>query len=291
MWRKIIQGNAKSVDEIEGLPKALYRIAKEDFAITTSTVMEKKHSKDGSTTKLLVKLADGQLVESVIMRYGCVQFGNSYPQNTGHKHKPGTVTPNGTFRSNPRATLCLSSQVGCAMGCTFCATGTMGLTSNLCAGEILEQLYHANQVSSTNPPPLPPPPSSAAQASLSLSLSLSLSACLPVSHPHYTCTHITTTTLQRPSTLHYRQPHSTTRRAHTDTQPPPPPASATGDVGAVPSRGLGDGVPSCAACTRATGANTFVVECTRCARSATSSSWAWASRSTTTTPSSPPSAA
>jgi len=146
MWRKIIQGNAKSVDEIEGLPKALYRIAKEDFAITTSTVMEKKHSKDGSTTKLLVKLADGQLVESVIMRYGCVQFGNSYPQNTGHKHKPGTVTPNGTFRSNPRATLCLSSQVGCAMGCTFCATGTMGLTSNLCAGEILEQLYHANQV-------------------------------------------------------------------------------------------------------------------------------------------------
>ena len=39
-----------------------------------------------------------------------------------------------------RATLCVSSQVGCKMGCTFCATGTMGLSGNLTAGEILEQL-------------------------------------------------------------------------------------------------------------------------------------------------------
>jgi adenine C2-methylase RlmN of 23S rRNA A2503 and tRNA A37 len=50
------------------------------------------------------------------------------------------------FKSNPRSTLCISSQIGCAMGCTFCATGTMGLVGHLTAGEILEQLHHANQI-------------------------------------------------------------------------------------------------------------------------------------------------
>lgn len=45
-----------------------------------------------------------------------------------------------------RATLCVSSQVGCIMGCTFCATGTMGLKGDLSAGEILEQLVHAQRV-------------------------------------------------------------------------------------------------------------------------------------------------
>ena len=45
-----------------------------------------------------------------------------------------------------RATLCISSQVGCAMGCTFCSTGTMGLLGDLTAGEITEQLVHARSV-------------------------------------------------------------------------------------------------------------------------------------------------
>ena len=45
-----------------------------------------------------------------------------------------------------RATLCVSSEVGCQMGCTFCATGTMGLVADLTAGEIIEQLVHANAV-------------------------------------------------------------------------------------------------------------------------------------------------
>jgi adenine C2-methylase RlmN of 23S rRNA A2503 and tRNA A37 len=45
-----------------------------------------------------------------------------------------------------RATLCVSSQVGCIMGCTFCATGTMGIKGDLTTGEILEQLVHAQRV-------------------------------------------------------------------------------------------------------------------------------------------------
>jgi len=162
------------VEDIPNLPKALYKLAKEDFTLTTSEVIKAQHSADGATTKMLVKLQDGKLVESVIMRYGMVAFNNSFPQNTQHKKavpkdsggdddeeieggddmsdtssvtsSKGGGKEKGAFRSNPRATLCLSSQVGCSMGCTFCATGTMGLTAHLTAGEILEQLYHANQI-------------------------------------------------------------------------------------------------------------------------------------------------
>eukprot|EP00921_Rhytidocystis_pertsovi_P012760 GHVQ01020723.1.p1 GENE.GHVQ01020723.1~~GHVQ01020723.1.p1 ORF type:complete len:797 (+),score=137.78 GHVQ01020723.1:43-2391(+) len=49
-----------------------------------------------------------------------------------------------TYKSGSRGTLCVSSQVGCAMGCTFCATGTMGLLQNLSVAEILEQVFLAN---------------------------------------------------------------------------------------------------------------------------------------------------
>ena len=64
----------------------------------------------GTTIKTLWRLFDGSHIESVLMRY-----------------------PN-------RTTLCISSQVGCGMGCPFCATGKLGLTRNMSTGEILEQV-------------------------------------------------------------------------------------------------------------------------------------------------------
>ena len=54
--------------------------------------------------------------------------------------------PEGAPTGQQRHTLCVSSEVGCQMGCTFCATGTMGLTADLTAGEILEQLVHASRI-------------------------------------------------------------------------------------------------------------------------------------------------
>jgi 23S rRNA (adenine2503-C2)-methyltransferase len=75
-------------------------------------VAERQPSEDGST-KLALELADGQRIEAV--------------------HMPRRVR-------NPRVTYCLSSQVGCALGCTFCATGSMGIQRNLQAGEILGQV-------------------------------------------------------------------------------------------------------------------------------------------------------
>lgn len=104
------------------LPKDFleFLIKTPDFVTLTTSVQQKKTSLDGSTTKLIVELHDGQVVESVLMRYD--------------------------RKGSGRASLCVSSQVGCAMGCTFCATGTMGLFGNLTAAEILEQMIHANHI-------------------------------------------------------------------------------------------------------------------------------------------------
>jgi adenine C2-methylase RlmN of 23S rRNA A2503 and tRNA A37 len=90
----------------------------------TSTVHSVQHSANTLTTKLIIQLHDGMLIESVIMRYD----------------KKTTI---------PRASLCVSSQVGCAMACTFCATGTMGKIGNLGVAEILEQVIHANRILQT----------------------------------------------------------------------------------------------------------------------------------------------
>lgn len=105
------------------LPKVLLEFLKDPnngLVTVTSKVAVERTSADGSTTKLAIQLHDGQQVESVLMRY---------------------VSHDGS-----RASLCVSSQCGCAMGCTFCATGTMGLSGNLTTGEILEQIVHADRI-------------------------------------------------------------------------------------------------------------------------------------------------
>jgi adenine C2-methylase RlmN of 23S rRNA A2503 and tRNA A37 len=97
-------------------PKVSADKIKSDFQIFTTTISEKSESARGDTTKLLVRLQDGHQVETVVMKH------------RGH------------------ATVCISSQIGCQMGCRFCATGTMGIIGDLTAGEIIEQLVHANAV-------------------------------------------------------------------------------------------------------------------------------------------------
>ncbi len=88
------------------------RDARAPFASTLPTLEARRESQDGAT-KLVVKLADGARVEAV--------------------HMPRAVR-------HPRVTLCLSSQVGCAMGCTFCATAQMGLVRQMTAAEIVGQV-------------------------------------------------------------------------------------------------------------------------------------------------------
>lgn len=81
-----------------------------EFFPTLIREVTRQVADDGQTIKTLWELFDGSKIESVLMRY-----------------------PN-------RTTLCISSQVGCGMGCPFCATGQLGLTRNMSTGEILEQV-------------------------------------------------------------------------------------------------------------------------------------------------------
>src|SRR3989449_4941986 len=107
------------------LPQALRDRLAQEASIGPMVVRSELHSKDDRTRKILLELSDGKLIESVLMLY----------------------PPIG--ESSARATVCVSSQAGCAFGCTFCATGQMGFDRHLSAGEIVAQvLYFARELRS-----------------------------------------------------------------------------------------------------------------------------------------------
>eukprot|EP00897_Mesotaenium_endlicherianum_P007931 jgi/Mesen1/7166/ME000037S06530 len=130
IWSHLVANKDATPAQVPGLPHGAYTMLEQKFATLTSKVASQRTSADGTTTKLLVELQDGMKVEAVIMRHDA----------SAGKYN-GAQRPGGL-----RATLCISSQVGCQMGCTFCATGTMGMKANLAAGEIVEQLVHALRV-------------------------------------------------------------------------------------------------------------------------------------------------
>jgi adenine C2-methylase RlmN of 23S rRNA A2503 and tRNA A37 len=111
------------LQEIQEIPQWARNRIPERFDLLTTRVAMKEESKDQSTTKMIVELQDGHKVEAVVIRH--------LKGRRAEGRKGGAVT------------LCISSQVGCKMGCTFCATGTMGELGNLSSGEIVEQVMHA----------------------------------------------------------------------------------------------------------------------------------------------------
>lgn len=103
-------------------PSLRQRLTAEAY-IGPTIIRSELHSKDDRTRKILLELSDGKLVESVLMLY----------------------PPLGD--SSARATVCVSSQAGCAYGCTFCATGQMGFDRHLSSGEIVAQvLFFAREL-------------------------------------------------------------------------------------------------------------------------------------------------
>ncbi|OFE16640.1 23S rRNA (adenine(2503)-C(2))-methyltransferase RlmN [Humibacillus sp. DSM 29435] len=100
-------------DEMTDLPKAVRSELVADLLPTLLTPIVQRVADDGQTMKYAWRLHDGAIVESVLMRY---------PK---------------------RVTICISSQAGCGMNCPFCATGQAGLTRNMSAGEIVEQVVWA----------------------------------------------------------------------------------------------------------------------------------------------------
>lgn len=102
----------KKIEEITNLPKTFLADVEEYYPLFA--IVKKLESKDG-TKKYVFQYKDTEIVESVFMQY---KYGN---------------------------TLCVSTQVGCRMGCKFCASGLFGLKRNLSSGEILEQIIAVNR--------------------------------------------------------------------------------------------------------------------------------------------------
>ena len=119
---KWLYGGASSFDAMTNLPAALRRRLSESYADLDATArLEERGSADVGTAKLLLRLADGECVESVVIP------------------------------ARDRATVCVSSQVGCAFGCAFCASGAMGFTRNLTRGEIVAQALRATETIGRRP--------------------------------------------------------------------------------------------------------------------------------------------
>ncbi len=110
----------KEYDEVSNLPKSLIDVVSKEYSATAVKIHKEFCSKDG-TKKYLYELADGNIIEGVYMPHG---YGD---------------------------TLCVSTQVGCKMGCKFCASGIGGLVRNLTAGEILGQVLLANRLNGGTP--------------------------------------------------------------------------------------------------------------------------------------------
>ena len=119
VWRKRVT----TFDAMSNLPPALKNLLAENFRFHTPEIVEIHGSAD-TTRKFLTKMEDGSLVESVII--------------------PAAAAENG--EKSERVTLCVSSQVGCAFGCKFCASGLLGLKRHLTTGEIIGQILSAEAI-------------------------------------------------------------------------------------------------------------------------------------------------
>lgn len=121
IWRWLYRDYVSHFDQMTNLPKTLRRQLADDFTSDRGQVAALEQSADGTTSKALFRLADGNYIETVLMRY------------------------------QKRRTVCISTQAGCAMGCVFCATGQMGFTRNLSVGEVVSQVLHfAEKLSHTD---------------------------------------------------------------------------------------------------------------------------------------------
>jgi 23S rRNA (adenine2503-C2)-methyltransferase len=114
VWRGLYRDGADTIAALD-VPARLRERLEADTTLTGLTEANRTQADDGLTEKYLLELADGRQIETVLMRYP------------------------------DRATACVSSQAGCALGCVFCATGQMGFGRNLTTGEIVSQALFAQR--------------------------------------------------------------------------------------------------------------------------------------------------
>lgn len=121
LWSYLYRECVSEIEAMVELPGRLRQRLMEDACLSSLLSASEIESNDGLTRKHLLELQDGNRIETVLMRF------------------------------KDRVTACLSSQVGCALGCVFCATGQMGFSRNLSTGEIVAQALHiARELRRTN---------------------------------------------------------------------------------------------------------------------------------------------
>jgi 23S rRNA (adenine2503-C2)-methyltransferase len=121
LWRALQRDGELDLVSREFLPPLKRWVAQsvgegKAFSLDAPEVVDEIRSSDGLTRKFLLRLSDGQTIETVLMGY------------------------------QGRHTVCVSTQAGCAMGCVFCATGQMGFVRHLRPGEIVAQVLHARRI-------------------------------------------------------------------------------------------------------------------------------------------------
>lgn len=124
VMRWLYERRVKKFSEMTDLPASLRAALDQEFRFDELKSMRKLGSAD-TTRKFLFELADGSLIETVLIPASPALYGES----------------------SDRRTLCVSSQVGCAYGCKFCASGLEGWSRNLHAGEIVDQLLRVEELS------------------------------------------------------------------------------------------------------------------------------------------------
>lgn len=115
VWQKLYREGITAVSDITGMRLELQAALDQHAHIDQLQTRIALDSSDGTTRKFLLVLADGHTIETVLMQF------------------------------KGRWTACVSTQVGCAMGCVFCATGQMGFTRHLTPGEIIAQVIYVNK--------------------------------------------------------------------------------------------------------------------------------------------------
>ena len=112
VYNRLYLRSAKDIDSMTDLPAATRELLKEKTDLCSISIKDKQISKDG-TMKFLFELKDGNFAEAVLMR----------------------------FDNRANLTACISTQAGCPMGCSFCATAKLGFTRNLDVEEIVQQIF------------------------------------------------------------------------------------------------------------------------------------------------------
>ncbi len=146
VWDGLYKNLWTKPEEFSNLPKSLRGKMGNLLTFDVLKPVATQESSDAQTIKTLFELHDGQRIEVVLMKYAPA---------AERSDREGTQSKRGS-RKNPstalhsaqgRRTLCISTQVGCGMGCAFCATGQMGFKRHLSSGEIVAQvIYFARQL-------------------------------------------------------------------------------------------------------------------------------------------------